>query len=207
MGFWDSASVSADNLARLGPFVNGVVGTEGKYSVLNDAVAAGWTRMILAPGASMNANVTLAAGTSIISLSSNITIGGNYRINVAGDDCYLEGFRVSNNTGVGFYITGARARFFRCDARNCLSHGFHFNASGGEHEIIVCLAYANGGDGVRCEVNNSARISMLRSQSNVGWGINDLTGVAQISCSYLISNTAGPHNGATTYTDQSVKIT
>jgi hypothetical protein len=207
MGFWDSASVSVDNLARLGPFVSGTVGTEGKYSTLNSAIAAGWTRILLAPGASLNANLTLSATVSIINPGPVLTIAGNYQLNIVATDCYFEGFRISNNAGVGFYVTGARTRFFRCTAQSCLSHGFHFNAGGGDHEMLMCLAYANGGDGVRCEVNNSARINLLRSQSNTGWGINDLTDIAQISCSYLIANTAGQHNGATTYTDTSVKIT
>lgn len=207
MGFWDTASVSADNLARLGPFVDGIVGTNGKYSVLNDAVASGWTRILLATGASLNANLTLSARTSIIGLSPSVTVTGNYALNVVASDCYFEGFAISNNSGVGFYVTGSRARFYRVDALNCLSHGFHFNAGWGDHEMNMCLAFANGGDGVRCEVNNPVRISQLRSQSNTGWGLNDLYGVAQITCSYLIANGGGQHNGATTWTDHSVKIT
>jgi hypothetical protein len=207
MGFWDGASVSADNLARLGPFVDGIVGTTGKYSVLNDAISAGWTRILLASGASLNANLTLTGQTSIIGLSPSVTIAGNYQINVQASDCYFEGFKLTNNTGVGFYVTGARARFFRVSAQSCLSHGFHLNAAWGDHELMACLAYANGGDGVRCETNNYTRIMMLLSQSNVGWGVNDLTNVVQISCSYIVGNTAGQRSGTSTYIDHSVKVT
>jgi hypothetical protein len=206
MGFWDGTGVTADNLARLGPFVDGFVGTGGKYSVLNDAIASGWTRIILATGASLNANLTIPSGTSIIGLQGNVVVAGNFCLNVTGDDCYFEGFRISNNTGKGFYMTGARARFFRVQATNCLSHGFHFNATWGDHEMISCFAYANGGDGVRCEIYNYTRIVASRSQNNVGYGVNDIIPNAiQISCSLINGNTAGQRSGASPYVDASVK--
>ena len=207
MSFWDSHSVSVDNLSRLGPFVDGVVGTEGKYSVLNDAIAAGWTRIVLASGASLNADLTIPLNTSIIALQAGITLAGNFCLNVAGADCYLEGFTVINSGGKGFYITGQRARFCRVRAMSCLSHGFHFaNTSWGDHEMTSCLAYGNGGDGIRCELYNYTRIILSRSQNNVGYGVNDLIpNAVQISCSLINGNTAGQRSGSSPYIDASVK--
>jgi hypothetical protein len=208
VGYWTGRACSEENLGQLGPFVDGICGTTGKYSVLNDCISAGWTRILLTQGASLNANLTITARTSIIGLQASIALAGNYAINVQAADCYFEGFSVSNNAGIGFYVTGARARFFRMGALNCLSHGFHFNASWGDHEMLCCLAYANGGDGVRLEVNNYAALIRLLSQSNVGYGVRDNANAAQIGGGSLIyGNTAGQISGGSTYIDHSVRTT
>lgn len=207
MSFWHSNKITADNMAKLGPYVDGFVGTNGKYSTLNAAVAAGWTEIIVAPGATLSADLNLTAKCSIIGLMySADTITGNYCINVQGDDSYLAGFRLSNTAGKGIYVTGSRCRLERITVQNCLSHGIHFNASGGDHELLMIIAYGNGGDGIRFEANNTARASHIRSQSNTGWGINDLTNVLCLSTTRVAGNTAGQINGATTYHDASVRI-
>lgn len=212
MSFWDGGTpISADNLARLGPAWDGVVGTDGKYSTLNGAISAGWRKIILAQGASLNANLTISTQyTSIVALQSIVIVAGNFALNVTGYDCYFEGFRISNNTGVGFYVTGSRNRFFRCVAESCSSHGFHFNAGGGDHEMISCIAKSNGGDGVRLEASNGARISMLRAQSNTGYGVRDVSGIVQMSCSLINTNVAGQLSAGTPGAgtiDHSVKVT
>jgi len=206
MSFWDGATqITADNMARLGPDVDGFVGTDGKYSVLNDAIAAGWTRIIVTTGATLNADLNLTAKCSIVSrIYQDFTLTGNYCINVQANNCYLEGFRMVNGAGIGIYVTGARARLARITVESCLSHGIHFNAASGDHELIMCNAYGNGGDGIRMEASNSARLVLIRSQSNVGYGVNDLTDVVQITCSKINGNTAGNINGASTYIDTSV---
>ena len=109
MSFWDSNDQTADNLARLGPIADGVVGTDGKYADLYEAViTAGWKRILLAPGAFLSQDLTIAADYGfivgnqhgrIINLgSNNIFLNGNY--------WRLEGFQVHNGSGVGITNTG-----------------------------------------------------------------------------------------------------
>lgn len=206
-GFWESNSLTVDNMSKLGPFVDGIVGTDGKYSVLNNAIAAGWTKMLLSTGASLNADLTLGSNVSIISRHTTVSIAGNFCINVAGNDCYLEGLSISNNTGKGIYVTGQRVRMFRVIASYCLTHGIHLNSSAtGDHELISVLAFANTGDGINIAASNYTRIICSRAQSNTGWGVNDLSNVVQMSSSLVYGNTAGQISGTKTYVSSSVRI-
>jgi len=207
MGYWDTHALTVDNMSRLGPFVDGIVGSEGKFSVLNDALAAGWTRIIVSAGASMNAAVNITTAVSIMAFHHGLVqITGNYPINVSGSDCYFEGFKIVNTAGVGFYVTGARARFYRMRVESCLSHGIHFNAAWGDHEVLMSNIYANGGDGIKIAASNPVRIAMCRIQSNTGWGVNDATNIVQITCSQINANTAGQVN-STAVLDHSVRLT
>jgi len=209
MSFWDGATqVTADNLARLGPYVDGFVGTDGKYSVLNDAIAAGWTRIIVTTGATLSADLDLTAKCSILGLIyQELTITGNYCINVQAADCCLAGFRISNTAGKGIYITGVRCRLERISVEYCLSHGIHFDASAGNHEMIMVRTYGNGGDGIRLEAANTVWACHIRSQSNTGYGINDLANLICLSTSRINANTAGQINSTSTYIDASVRLT
>lgn len=204
--YWDSNPISADALARCGPLVDGVLGTDGKYQSINDAITAGWTRMLVTTGAIITADVTLAGTRCCLVGLGSVPITGNYKLTVSSDDAVVSDIRLSNNAGIGLCITGNRAKLAGISVSNCNSHGIQLNGSAGSHRLVDCVAYNNGGDGLRIEAANDTFITVLRSQQNTGYGVNDLSNIMKISVSDLRANTAGAKSGTSTYIDTSVRL-
>jgi hypothetical protein len=201
MSFWDSNDQTADNLARLGPIADGVVGTDGKYADLYEAViTAGWHRILLAPGAYLSQDLTITTNYGfivgnqhgrIISLGAhNIFLNANY--------WRLEGFQLYNGSGVGITNTG-NENYFAHISVNSYVRGFVFSPTGDDNQMFACTVDSCSSDGVLCQSGaNRTRILGSTIINNGGWGVDD-TGSddALIIGNRIAGNSSGQVNPGT----------
>ena len=204
--FWQgSTQLSVPNLDNCAPpLFDCTIGTDGTYTSINDAIAAGAVRIAVLPGATITAAVTFASASGVLfGIAPLIQIVGNYVLTISGDGVLVRCCRFGNTAGVGLLVTGNRIRVDSCNFQSCGSHGLHLNGSSGAHHISNCTFYGNGGDGIRAELNNQAAISNCRSQTNTGYGINDIVNNCLVSTTWVYANTAGSISGSKTYVDSS----
>ena len=198
MTFWPN-DLDNDNLHRLGPFIDGFVGTDGKYSDLYEAVnTGGWSRIILAAGATLSADLTLTGSDGfIVSLfaAGALSLGGR-KITVQGDDWHLRGFKLDTPPAVGIEIQGGVCVLKDIEVVSAGSHAFYFNTSYNGHVCELLRASSCGGDAVRI-VSGASNIHILNSflRGNTGYGVNDLDSSSVLLGNHLDLNTAGAING------------
>jgi len=196
--FWPN-DVDSDNLHRLGPFIDGFVGTDGKYSDLYEAVnTGGWSRIILAAGATLSADLTLSASNGFIWSPFGpgaLSLGGK-KITVVGDNWKLQGFKISSPTAIGIEIQGALATLLDITVTGAGSHGVYFNTSDNHHVCDRLRVTACAGDGIHVISGcSSVRIYSSFCWSNTGYGVNDQDDSTILVGNYLAGNTAGALNG------------
>lgn len=202
MGLW--GPVNAFNLERVGPWADVVVGTEGRYTDLNQAVSDGFTRIILAAGAVLTANLTWNINNGFMWASQcfrgPINLGA-YRLIVTGTHNAFAGFGINGATGVGFTIaSGYENTLERVSVENCTSHGFELTTSDNDNVFDRCFARSNTGDGFKTAVGaDYTRIVNSRAWNNA-YGVNDLADTGIVVACNLIGNVTAAFNPASTGT-------
>lgn len=213
MPFWtDSTKISTANLERLGPFFDCVVGTEGRVTDLFTAYQTlGARRIVLLPGATLSADLTIQASGTVIwcfDEATNINLGAKkILVNNTAIKVVLAGLRL-DGAGGGFEVAAsAKVHFIRCAALNCTNDGFYLNGSASDHIFDSCIAQGNGRDGIRLSSGSHARIVNSLITGNTGWGVNDLTNSAIFTGGRIAGNTAGQINGSSLTGTSTVKQT
>lgn len=214
MVFWTgSTPINEANLARLGPSIQGIVGTEGAYTdlytAMTDPAGPQWNRVLVAPGATINGNVykTATDRGCIIGIGS-ISLSGIGKITL--EDCsawLVENIRLNSTVcgvgGAAIKLIGAgdsMNMFRRVDIVNSNGMGFHVeNASSwitnciietpASHGINITAAVVDGPWIDRCRVKNSSG----------GWGIMDQTNDAFIMNNIVLGNSSGQISSTSTY--------
>lgn len=210
-GFWDANDITPANMNKLGPIIDGVVGTNGEYqdiyAAMLDPGGPQWTKVFITDGAIMSQACAFTAGDEwLIGVGYAMRITGDYALSFAGAGAIIIGIGRSTITSPGILITGDRAHIERCVFLNCTSHGLHLNSANGNHHLHHIVSYGNGGDGIRFEQSgDDAMLTNIRSQTNTGYGINNVNNARICAASGLLNgNTAGSWNGASTYRSSSV---
>lgn len=190
MSFWDGNDQTPDNLAKLGPWVDGIVGTDGVYSDLYEAyVTGGWRRMIVTTGASLSADLTIAANNVCIwspHHGNGLPELGSKRITITGSGIVLAGFGLDGggaSAGAGIVIAGTAGDIHieRFKVIDYLGAGIQFTTNGNNHVIRNSTIMSNGGDGII----TSAGASGIRIDGNIIYGNGDY-GVDDVGADYTI---------------------
>lgn len=214
MSYWDTHNLTANDLAKLGPLVDGVVGTSGQYqdlwAAMIDPAGPMWKRVFVVPGAVMSQDVVIPSGgayngASIIGVGGQaVPITGGYQLSIVSDDVYVDRVKLSGATGrPNITISGSRARVnrvFSFYSTTAAGHGIQVTAGTGCY-FTECYCYGNGGDGFRLVGGSIANLTTCQSQGNTGWGVNDLTVVGNaiiVHGCLLWGNTAGALNTVST---------
>ena len=177
------------NMAKLGPLADGVVGTNGQYTDLYQAMIdpAGpmWKRVLVVAGAVMSRDVVIPAGgaytaASIIGIGGYpVSIGGGYQLSIAADDVFVDCIKLSGAVGKpNITISGNRARLHRVYslyATTVAGHGIAVTV-GSHFYFIECYTYGNGGNGISLSSGSIATVLACHSQGNTGWGLYDASG-------------------------------
>lgn len=201
--FWQTNNFDDINLAKLGPYIDGVVGTNGEYQDLYAAVmTGGWKRIVLAAGCTMSADLTISANDGFIITLGNYWLVANSntrRLTITGARWRLQGFSMNNPTGVGITISGDRCILDTMGIFGATSHGLQFTG-GDDHSLSNCFILNSTGDGVlinagvdRCRVLGNA------ISGNGGWGINDASNTIIEASNYVAGNTSGGINSTSLY--------
>jgi hypothetical protein len=181
-GFWDVNSITAENLNKVGPLFDGVVGTNGQYQDLYAAMVSPsgpqWKRVLLIPGATLSQALTLSSSHNsgcIVNVGPKyLPISTAYAWTIQADDFRIEGIDIRNSAGVALTVTGARMQATRCTFNYSSSHGL-FLSGGSSHYLWSCMAYGNGGDGFRIAAGLAVvTVIGCHSQGNTGYGLRDL---------------------------------
>ena len=187
--FWDTNTI-ATGLEKCGPWFDCAIGTQGKYTSLNDAIAAGHTRIAVLPGATITADLTItAASVWIIGFGARETVVlGGYKITVSGNFCRLAGFAINAASGIGIEITGYQANISRVNVHDCGGHGIYLNDAYGHHQLLHCRCQDNAGastDGIYMTAAAAAGtfITNCLSIGNGRYGINDAG-----NCAIMVGN-------------------
>lgn len=195
-GFW--GAVDTNKLERTGPIGDSVCGTNGESTDLNALVAAGRSRIILAPGAILTANLTITSAGFLWSPfhPRNLNLGA-FTLTINAGFFHLEGFSIQGASGAGVVVLDVNnVSIVRVGALNCGSHGIHMQSTFDNHEIRACFATGNAGDGIRLDAgSNYCRLIGNLSTGNTGYGINDLSNSGIVVANRIDGNTAGALNG------------
>jgi len=181
MGFWDTYGITPENMNLLGPLVDGIVGTNGEYQDLYEAMVdpAGplWKKVIVTTGCTMSQDVTLTsgyAGGCIVSPGGVINIGAK-KLTIGCDDFMLRNVAIGSTTGDSLVLTEDRTYLHNVSILSSGGIGIKIEVSGGggNHRIEQCLIYNSAGDGV--EIANPSWVTMIgcRIQANGGYGVDD----------------------------------
>lgn len=207
--YWDFNSIS-DGLEKCGPFMDCAIGTQGKYTSLNAAITAGHTRIIVLPGATLTAALTISANNVSIrgfmnALGSPVDLGG-YKIAVTGDNVYLSGFRIDGTSLTGLEIRGENARIENVSVINAgATAGLYMNSTAGNHLIFNCQFRDNDAvgtiDGIllTAAAGQYTRIIGCDCGSNGQYGINDASNAAIMVGNNCTGNGTGGINSSSTY--------
>jgi len=200
MGFWDTNSINASNLNRLGPLVDGVVGTGGQYTDLYEAMTDGsgpqWNRVFVVDGATINGNVYkdgVARGCIIGVGMQSLTGTGEIRLN----DCtewHIENIRLNSTdtTAAAFTLQGSSGAYNilrRCWAYQSGYNGFYITDAQ-RNRLIDCRAYDCDHSGVN--ISATVGITWIRglySSNNDINGIDDRGSSTHLTDSIIVSNT------------------
>jgi len=187
------------NLERLGPFCDVVVGTDGRYTDLNQAISDGHTRIILGEGAILTANLSLTAATGFIvspGSSRNMDLGA-FTLSVESSNWHFEGFEISGASGSGIVVSsGNSISIERCDLNTNGVHGVHIQSPVNNVHLSTIRCSSNTGDGVRMDSGTDNTMVLGSYCSfNTGYGINDLDNSSIVVACRIEGNTAGGING------------
>lgn len=197
MAFWPHAWDTATG-ERLGPWFDLFVGTEGRTADLYAAyVTHGARRIVLGTGATLSANLTIAANDVYIFSPFHpraLNLGAK-KITVTGVQVYLAGFKLSG-AGAGIEVNSSGgANLERMAVENATSHGVYFNVTANDLQVTNCWLYANGGDGLRLSSSSSCRVTNCMIYGNTGYGVNDTGNSSVLVANRIAGNTAGNING------------
>jgi len=205
--YWSTNAITATTMARLGPYIDGFVGTDGEYQDLYAAVmTGGWKRIIVTPGCTMSANLTLSASDGfIVSFDYYwaVTINSNSkRLTVSGDRWMLKGFKINTPSGGdGLVVTGTDIVMDGIGIISGSARGIFLNG-GDNHVITMCKIQSNGDDGVEISSGvDRCRIHRNHINGNGAWGIDDNSGSMIEGGNYLGGNTSGGRSTSSTYVD------
>lgn len=212
MGFWDTNPQTAANFNRLGPWFDEYVGTEGNYQDLKAAYDAGARRILVGPGASLSAALTIAADdVAIVSVVAGpktalVSFPLAYPLTITGARCYLDGIAFNSITGVCILAQGDALEARRLYINGGSTHGIHLNNTFNDHVVEGCWIIGNGGDGVKIDSGcDWARVHNCVIWGNTGWGINDGANNVIEGLNRLNGNTAGAINGTSIYVNGTSK--
>ena len=206
--YWSTNQINATTMARLGPYIDGFVGTDGEYQDLYAAVnTGGWKRIIVTPGCTMSANLTLSANDGFIwsfDMYWAVAINSSTRrITISGDRWHFVGVRLDTPSGGdGITVTGSSFLMERSSVVSGSARGILL--SGGNDHVITndCRIMNNSGDGIEISSGvDRCRIYGNRISGNGAWGIDDNSGIVIEGCNYLLGNTSGARSTSSTYVD------
>ena len=162
-------------IQSLGPVADGIVGTDGQYQdlyeAMEDAGGPQWTKVIAAVGCTMSQAVTLTSAVSIIALANRVSIGARV-LRIEGANSFVSNIRIDSSTANGIEIDCSRVVISNCMIDDATGIGIKVE-TGDYIDIIGCNIYANGGDGIELDDGTRVRCIRNRVQSNGGWGIDD----------------------------------
>ena len=201
--FWQNNDFDDLTLARLGPFLDGVVGTEGEYTDLYAAIAAGWTKMILTPSATLSQNLTISGHNGFIWSLHMHEFGAlnDHKITVSGSYWKFVGIKLFAGAA-GWELQGSNYDMINCSVVSGSSHGLYINSSNGGFKFLGCTFRSNAGDGIKI-VSTSTYNDFVAcdSHTNAGWGVNTAvtgSGFPIFAGCRLGVNTLGSANGTIT---------
>jgi len=183
MSFWTTNPITAANLDKLGPLVDGIVGTYGEYQDLYEAMIdpAGpqWKKVIVTDGCILSQDVTIPSASyqgCIIGFGrKQITLGGSKKLRIEASDFLLRNIKISNAVGNALEIAEDRCWIDEIGILYAGGIGVWFDSSlGGDlHRITNSVIYDCGDDGI--EIDDSVNVSVFgtRIQACSGWGIDD----------------------------------
>jgi len=204
MSWWDTHALAVSEMEKLGPFLDGIVGTEGKYTDLYAAInTGGWTRMIVTPTATLSANLTISSHIGFIwALGQREgTVLSNYKITISGNYWKIVGIKLASGAA-GWELQGHDYDFENCAATGGSSHGLYLNSSSGGFIFRGCSFLSNAGDGIKIAVGSLYNQFVgCDSHGNTGYGVNSAvvgSGYSIFAGCRLGTNTAGSVSGTIT---------
>ena len=208
-GFWDINGISPENMNRLGPLVDGIVGTNGQYQDLYEAMVdpAGplWTKVIVCAGCTMSQDVLLGAAYQsgcIVSLGQLVEIGRK-KLTIDCDDFIMRNVLIRSTTGDGLVLSEDRTMLDGVSILYSGGYGIKIESAGGGgyHKIINSVVYDNGDDGIEIANGMSVYIAGTKIQANAGYGIDDnnaSTTAVQMLGNLVTGNTLGQIDSVST---------
>ena len=204
MPYWP-AQITDPVLLRMGPFLDGICGTDGATSDLKTAIATnGWKRVLVTNGATCSGSFSITNPDTWIYATGGIRGFdlGAYTITISASRVYIRGIRLSSPTGVGFLISGSASETFLdlVTVMSGASHGIQYTTSGNDHIANGVWVQGNAGDGIKIQSGPSG-VKVVGGgmiYNNTGYGVNDSAGgKALISGNRIAANTAGNINAGT----------
>lgn len=208
MGYWTAGGdIDGPTMERIGPWFDLYVGTDGRVSDLYAAwVTHGARKIVLCAGATLSADLTITANTTIWSMfdPEELTLGAK-KIIVSGCRVTLAGFRLAN-AGAGIEVVSSGKVFIdRVTVDNATLDGLLITSALNDQTIRDSRFMNNGRDGIRITPACHPQIKGCLCHGNTGWGINDIGDSAIITGGRVAANTAGQIDG--TVTQAGVKTT
>jgi len=209
MGFWNTNKITPDNLNRLGPLVDGVVGTGGKYTdlyaAMGDPAGPQWNRVFVVPGATLNTDLAKASSNygCILGIGA-VAISGTGKITLTDTTNWIiENIKLANTVAAdgAYNIVGASSAYnsiINCFAYNPGGQGIYI--SGENTRINYCKIYSAADDGI--EIAAGVNITWINNCfiiSGAAWGILDNSDKAHISDCVVTGNASGQIDGTNTY--------
>ena len=198
------------NLNRLGPLVDGIVGTGGEYTdlyaAMGDPAGPQWNRVLVVPGATLNTDLlkTSVNRGCIIGVGMQLITGTGRIMLVDTSQWQIENIRLTNTvcTGAGaFNIIGANSYdniIKNCWAYNPDAKGIYI--TGDRSRILDCRVYSAADDGI--DIDAGVDITWIREALITGgaaWGIQDNSDKAHILDCIITGNASGQIDGTDTY--------
>jgi len=208
-GFWNTNKITAPHMNRLGPLVDGVVGTDGEYTdlytAMGDPAGPQWNRVLVVPGATLNTDLAKASSSNgcILGIGSQ-AITGTGKITLTDTTRWIIENIILTNTACAngaINILGATSYYNIID--NCVvsnPDGQGIYVSGDRTRIIDCRIYSAADDGI--EIAAGVTLTWINSpyiHNGAAWGILDNSNKAHISDGVIVGNASGQISGTNTY--------
>lgn len=212
MSFWTGAQVNEANLERLGPAVQGFVGTEGAYTDLYDAMGdpggPQWSRVVVLPGATLSTDLDISGvDYGLIMGAGLISLGGTAKLSLSNCNRWdISGLKFNSTVTAN----GAMALWGYGDGNNHVSNCFFNNSTvDGLHIqnynvwVTECTFYSGTNDGIYIHGANTGAVWISRCAviGNGGWGIDDQADLCHITDCKVTGNSSGQINSSSSYLD------
>ena len=209
MGFWNTNKITPDNLNRLGPLVDGVVGTGGKYTdlyaAMGDPAGPQWNRVLVVPGATLNTDLAKASSSygCIIGVGFQ-AITGTGKITLTDTVIWQIGnIRLTNTVAADGAINILGSSSYDNIIKNCWAYnpgGKGIYITGDRSRILDCRIYSAADDGI--EIDAGVNITWIREaliHNGAAWGVLDNSNKAHILDCIVTGNASGQISGTATY--------
>ena len=172
MSFWTTNPITAANLDKLGPLVQGIVGTNGEYQDLYEAMVdpAGpqWSRVIALDGCTMSQDVTIPSASyqgCIIGMGRQAITLGHKKLRIEASDFLLKNIKITNATGNALEIAEDRCWIDQVCILYAGGIGIKFDSAlGGDiHHLTNSVIYDCGDDGI--EIDDGVQVSVINVRS------------------------------------------